>query len=218
MNFQAVNMPDDLTQLPAGGAFTLTCDTRVDSTDLQRFIDAGGTIVQQGYRLFISDPARIIQKSVEMMARGQLGQIPPWTAIVGAHPDGNGGSGVGARILPAMRSKPRANRPLKAGDLVYRVGEVDPPPDKREPHTWKAACVVVERASNRQVKLKAPLPGLNRTLFPPNALGRVFFETPLQAIQFFLTERRLEIESLDRRRKESERAIAWATSQEGMSP
>jgi len=106
---------------------------------------------------------------------------------------------------------------MKAGTLVYRVVEVDPPPDAHERHTWKAACVVVERASNRQIKLKTPFSGLGRVLFEPSALGRVFFETPLQAIQFFLTERRLEIESLDRRRKEAERAVSWATSQEGVS-
>ena len=107
---------------------------------------------------------------------------------------------------------------MKAGHLVYRVVEVDPPPDKYERHTWKAACVIVERASARQVKLKTPFDGLARTVFQPSALGRIFFETPLQAIQFFLVGRRLEIESIDRRRKEAERAIAWATSQEGMAP
>lgn len=106
---------------------------------------------------------------------------------------------------------------MKANTLVYRVVEVDPPPDERGPHTWKAAAVVVERASDRQVKLKTPLPGNGGTVFKPDALGRLFFETPLQAIQFFLAARRLEIESLDRRRKEAERAVAWATSQEGMS-
>lgn len=106
---------------------------------------------------------------------------------------------------------------LKAGTLVYRVVEVDPPPDEHGRHTWKAACVVVERASDRQVKLKTPFSGLGRVMFQPSALGRVFFETPLQAIQFFLTERRLEIESLDRRRKEVERAIAWTISQEGVT-
>ena len=106
---------------------------------------------------------------------------------------------------------------MKTGTLVYVVVEVDPPPDKHERHTWKAACVVVDRASDRQVKLKTPLPGHGGTVFKPDALGRLFFETPLQAIQFFLTARRLEIESLDRRRKEAERAVAWATSQEGLS-
>ena len=105
---------------------------------------------------------------------------------------------------------------LKAGCLVYRVIEIDPPDD--EPHTWKAACVVVERVSNRQIKLKTPFSGIARTVFEPSAYGRVFFETPLQAILFFRAERRLEIESLDRRRKESERALAWATGQEGMTP
>jgi len=106
---------------------------------------------------------------------------------------------------------------LKAGSLVYRVVEFDPPPDNRERHAWKAACVRVVRASARQVKLQTPLPGNGGTVFKPDALGRLFFESPLQAIQFFLAERRLEIESLDRRRKEAERALAWATSQEGMS-
>ena len=106
---------------------------------------------------------------------------------------------------------------MKSGTLVYRVIEVDPPPDKSERHTWKAACVRVERASTRQVKLQTPLPGHSGTVFKPDALGRLFFESPLQAIQFFLTERRLEIESLDRRRKEAERAVSWATSQEGVS-
>jgi hypothetical protein len=102
--------------------------------------------------------------------------------------------------------------------LVYVVVEVDPTPDVCEQHTWKAASIVVEKASDRQVKLKTPLPGHGGTVFKPDALGRLFFETPLQAIQFFLTARCLEIESLDRRRKEAERALAWATSQEGVIP
>ena len=107
---------------------------------------------------------------------------------------------------------------MKAGTCVYRVIEKDPPGDEQWPHTWKAACVIVERASVRQVKLKTPFPGLARMVFEPNALGRAFFATPLQAIQFFLAERRLEIEALNRRRAEAERAIAWATGQEGMQP
>lgn len=109
-------------------------------------------------------------------------------------------------------------KPLKAGDLVYRVTEIDPPPDKHERHTWKATGVVVERASDRQIKLKTPFADLIRTVFKPSALGSVFFETPLQAIQFFLATRRLEIESLERRHKEAERAIEWATGQEGVQP
>ncbi|MDQ3300612.1 MAG: hypothetical protein M3619_28865 [Myxococcota bacterium] len=107
---------------------------------------------------------------------------------------------------------------LKAGNVVYRVVEIDPPPDRRERHTWKAAAVIVDRASNRQVKLKTPLPEHGGTVFKPDAFGRLFFESPLQAIQHFLAARRLEVESLDRRRKEADRAIAWATSQEGMPP
>lgn len=79
---------------------------------------------------------------------------------------------------------------LKAGSVVYRVIEVDPPSDVRDLYTWKAAAAVIAKASAKQVKLKTPFPGLARTLFTPSALGRSFFETPLQAIQFFLIERR----------------------------
>jgi hypothetical protein len=104
---------------------------------------------------------------------------------------------------------------LKAGHLVYRVVEVDLPDDDA-PHTWQAACVVIAKASDRQIKLKTCFSGLGRKLFKPDALGRAFFETPLQAIQFFLTERRLEMASLDRKKKAADRAIAWALSQEGL--
>jgi hypothetical protein len=104
---------------------------------------------------------------------------------------------------------------LKAGTVVYRVVEVDPPEGA---HTWKAAAVVVDRANTKQIKLQTPLPENGGTVFKPDALGRLFFETPLQAIQHFLVAQRLEIESFDRRRKEAERAVAWATSQEGMAP
>jgi hypothetical protein len=107
--------------------------------------------------------------------------------------------------------------PLKAGHLVYRVVEVDLPDDK-SPHTWKVACVVVEKASTRQVKLRGRFNGLGNILFEPSALGRLFFESPLQAIQFFLTERQLETESLDRKKKTAERAVAWAFGQAGMTP
>lgn len=47
-----INMPDNVTKLPAKGTFTLTRDARVDAQDLQRFIEAGGTILLAGYRLF----------------------------------------------------------------------------------------------------------------------------------------------------------------------
>jgi len=114
--------------------------------------------------------------------------------------------GIGIRVVTH-------GAPLAAGTVVYRVIEDDPPEGQ---HTWKVVARIVERASKKQVKLKTNFSGLARTLFDPSAFGRLFFETPLQAIQAFLTERRLEAESLDRRRKEAERAIAWATSQEDM--
>jgi hypothetical protein len=102
---------------------------------------------------------------------------------------------------------------IKAGTVVYRVEEDDPPPDVHGPHSWKTVARTVEKASARQIKLRTPFPGHFRVLYPPDALGRVFFETPLQAIRHFLVERRLEIESLDRRLKEAARAVAWAEGQ-----
>lgn len=103
--------------------------------------------------------------------------------------------------------------PLHASTVVYRVIEVDPPPDVPGPHTWQAGAVIVERASSKQIKLKRPFPGLARTVFEPSAFGRLFFETPGQAIQAFLTEQRSEIAALDRKKKTAERALAWAESQ-----
>jgi len=106
--------------------------------------------------------------------------------------------------------------PLRAGHVVYRVVEVDPPPDDPSLHTWKAEARVVERASVKQVKLEKAFSGLSKVVFDPDAFGRLFFESPLQAIQHFLIERRFEVESLDRKRKEADRAIAWAEGQPGI--
>jgi hypothetical protein len=105
---------------------------------------------------------------------------------------------------------------LRAGSCVYRVVEDDPPDAGL--HTWRVACVTVEKASARRVRLAKRFDGLANILFEPDALGRLFFETPLQAIQFFLTARRLEMESLERKKAEAARAIAWAAGQPGMAP
>ena len=105
---------------------------------------------------------------------------------------------------------------LRAGDIVYRVVEDDPPGEKQ--NTWKVACVAVDKASERQVRLQKRFNGLANILFEPNALGRLFFETPLQAIQFFLTGCCLELEVLARKKVAAERAIAWAASQIDTAP
>lgn len=105
--------------------------------------------------------------------------------------------------------------PLHEGAVVYRVIEFDPP---LEPSTWKVVARIVDRASPKQIKRQTPFPGLGRTIFDPKALGSLFFETPLQAIHGFLTECRREIEEADRKKTEAEKAIVWATSQEGLSP
>jgi hypothetical protein len=99
---------------------------------------------------------------------------------------------------------------LSAGDLVYRVIEVDPPEGS---HTWEVASVVVRHASAKQIKLTKYFAHTWRALFEPDALGRVFFATPAAAIAAFLTERRTELETLERRRQDAERAIAWASEQ-----
>lgn len=103
--------------------------------------------------------------------------------------------------------------PLHAGNVVYRVIEVDPPPDVPGPHTWQVGSVIVERASDKQIKLRSLFAGLPRLVFEPSAFGRYFFETPQQAIQAFLTERKGELVALDRRRRDAERALAWAENQ-----
>jgi hypothetical protein len=100
---------------------------------------------------------------------------------------------------------------LRAGDLVYRVIEEDPPGEG--PFTWKVMSILVERASTKQIKLKKSFPGLSPRQFDPSALGRAFFETPLRAVQHFLAAQRSEIEAFDRRRAKAERAIAWAYDQ-----
>jgi len=103
--------------------------------------------------------------------------------------------------------------PLHAGNVVYRVIEVDLPPDIHGPHTWQVGSVVIERASEKQIKLRSLFPGLPRLVFEPSAFGRYFFETPQQAIQTFLAERRSELVALEHRRKAAERALAWAEGQ-----
>lgn len=111
-----------------------------------------------------------------------------------------------------MRARPyapmHAPTPLRAGDLVYRVVEVDPP--TKGPHTWEVAAIAVKQASAKQIRLKACFAPLWRTQFTPYALGRAFFTTPAAAIAAFLAAQRRELESLDRRRKDTERAVAWA--------
>jgi hypothetical protein len=211
-------MPDDITQLPTGGTLTLVARGDDRAARVDEALEVGAVDARVALQLVIDGPATLPMGAITFAPQGREtnsiigpGPTAPPDTAVGAHHDGNGGSGTGVRIVP---STSRNRTALKAGDCVYRVVEIDPPPDKYEPHTWKAACVVVERASKRQVKLKTPFSGIARTVFEPSALGRVFFETPLQAIRFFLTEQRLEIEALDRRRKETERAIAWATNQE----
>lgn len=107
---------------------------------------------------------------------------------------------------------PADPKPLRPGDLVYRVVEWDSP--ENDPHTWKVMSVAVERASVKQIKLKTYFSSLYRVQYEPRALGRIFFATPEAAVAAFLSAQRSELESLERHRKNAERAIAWAIAQE----
>jgi hypothetical protein len=98
---------------------------------------------------------------------------------------------------------------MKKGTVVYRVVEWDLP-DAESDFTWKAQAVEIERASNIQIKLKKPFSDMSSKIFKPSALGRVFHETPLQAIQHFMAECRLKVDELERKRSQLERAIMWA--------
>lgn len=107
---------------------------------------------------------------------------------------------------------------LKAGDIVYRVTEHDLP-EVGARHTWKIESRVVKRASDKQITLQSFFPGDFRVQFPPNAIERqFFFITPALAIEAFATGQRSKIESLDRQRKESERALVWAYEQGAKCP
>jgi hypothetical protein len=101
---------------------------------------------------------------------------------------------------------------LKAGDLVYRVGEFDPPEDDAR-HTWQIVSREVKQASDRQITLKSYFPGHFRIQYTPDALGRLFFTTRALAIEAFAADQRSEIESLDHKRRETERALMWAYEQ-----
>ena len=100
---------------------------------------------------------------------------------------------------------------LRVGDLVYIVTEVDPP--TRGPHTWEVTSFGVTYASAKQIKLDRCAATLWSTRYQPDALGRIFFETPDAAIAAFLTAKRSNLESLERRRTDTERAITWAINQ-----
>jgi hypothetical protein len=110
-----------------------------------------------------------------------------------------------------------AGASLKTGDVVYRVVEYDSP-DENTPHTWKIESRAVKQASSRQVTLVRLFTGLSRQRFAPDDLGRLFFATPGQAVEAFAGHQRGEIDSLDRRRREAERALAWAYGQGAMVP
>lgn len=106
---------------------------------------------------------------------------------------------------------------LKAGDLVYRVIAHDPP-EEGVRHTWNIESRKVKQASGKQIALASYFSGVFKKVFNPNALGRVFFATPKSAIDAFAEHQRSKIESFDRQRKESERALVWAYEQGAKCP
>ena len=96
---------------------------------------------------------------------------------------------------------------LKQGDVVYRVAEYEPPEGA---FTWQLQARPVKRATVKQVLLSSSFSEVGRVRFDPTALGRVFYATPKQAVEAFAKQQEARLESLTRRRTETERALAWA--------
>jgi len=131
--FDDVPMPEDFTKLPADGTFTLTCPVRVDAQDLQRFIEAGGTIVQAGFRLFIDDPTRIIrhaqgeQRRMAVSYAKELDRkelvLAVWAAEFARHMNGGAEAIVEGPILRLMteNAAKSADRLVEALRLLIEV-------------------------------------------------------------------------------------------------
>jgi hypothetical protein len=101
---------------------------------------------------------------------------------------------------------------LTANCVVYRVvpyvghdDETNPPNHAVEARIVKSAGKMITLARSFTDRLK--------TRYDQKALGRVFFETPLQAITNFAAEQRIAIDSADRARHRAERALFWAYEQ-----
>lgn len=124
-----------------------------------------------------------------------------------------------SRLAALALARQREGTPntLKADDVVYRVVEYDPP-EEGVSHTWRVESRVVKQASAKQITLKSYFSGHFRIQYNQNALGRLFFATPALAIEAFAAGQCEEIESLDHKRKEIERALAWAYSQGAKAP
>lgn len=60
--------------LPESGTLELQSDTLVDGEDLNRFLDAGGTITPSGYRMFVNNRKYDFHVALEDV--GELGHEP----------------------------------------------------------------------------------------------------------------------------------------------
>lgn len=100
---------------------------------------------------------------------------------------------------------------LKPGDKVYRVVECDPPEGS---HTWQIESREVAQASDKRITLKSYFSGIYRMRWDAIMLGRMFHATPLDALTYFINSKRSEIESLESRVRDAERALVWATTVE----
>lgn len=97
--------------------------------------------------------------------------------------------------------------------VVYRVEEVNPPPGVKGPHTWKVAAIEAY-VHRKTIQLTKRFWNIEKIMWQPDALGRVFFETPLQAIDYFKRSQMALVESHQRCILENQRAIAWAQEQQ----
>jgi hypothetical protein len=96
--------------------------------------------------------------------------------------------------------------------VVYRVAPYIRHDDEPET-TPKYRVEARDAKAGKMIALARPFTDLSKTCYSQKALGRIFFETPLQAIVNFAANQRLAIESADRARREAERALFWAYTQ-----
>lgn len=101
---------------------------------------------------------------------------------------------------------------LTANCIVYRVVPYVGHDDETDPPNHAVETRIV-KAAGKMIILVRPFTDLMKTRFAKDALGRIFFETPLQAIVHFAAEQRIAIDRADRARRRAESALFWAYEQ-----
>jgi hypothetical protein len=98
---------------------------------------------------------------------------------------------------------------LKKGDKVYRVGLTHTYDETGRIPEFLVEMREVERASDKQIKLRAFFSGLANIQFEPRVLGRLFFRTPREALAQFRAAQQERIASAERNITAAREAMAW---------